>query len=69
MAGIIRKKSGKLSKTQLLHLCAAVLQLLNASFFVALGLSPESALVTATFFGMFHSGIGVYLRMITKEPM
>ena len=66
---MIRTKSGRASKTQLLHMISIVLQGMNVSFFVAVGVSAEKALIIATILGIVQSGLGFYLRKITSEPM
>lgn len=66
---MIKTETGRVSRTQMLHIIMTVLQGANVSLFSALGLSAETALVTATVLGMVQSGIGAYLRIVTDEAI
>lgn len=66
---MITTETGRISKTQTLHIISAMLQGVNASLFVAFGLTADQALIVATLLGVAQSGIGMYLRTVTSEPI
>jgi uncharacterized membrane protein len=66
---MIKTNTGRVSRTQLLHIASVMLQGANVSLFQAFGLTPEHALIIATLLGIAQSGIGAYLRTITHEQI
>lgn len=66
---MITTNSGRASRTQLLQIICGVLQTINVSAFVALGYPAEYVAFGAMLVTALQSGIGIYLRTITAEPM
>lgn len=66
---MIKTKSGRVSKTQLMHIGMALLQGCNVSLFQTFGLEPGTALGISSLLGVLQSGMGAYLRTITDEAM
>lgn len=66
---MIKTESGRVSKTQLLHMVMVALQGANLSFFTALGFDANTALIVSSILAIGQSVIGAYLRTITDERM
>lgn len=66
---MIKTQTGRISRTQVLQIICTVLQTINVSAFVALGFPAEYVALATMIITAVQSGLSMYLRKVTVEPL
>lgn len=66
---MLKTKTGRVSRTQMVHMITGSLVGMSAGFYQAMGLSAQQAIIIMTIIVAVDKMVGMYLRAQTTEPM